>query len=188
MPSFITKQEFNSVKNNTTKYSLGLATKIAKELIAKICEINKLGKKLKKFNKSCCKIAEQQSLTYGCTEKKQYFQKKYKKKYTWKKKKKSFKPGKYFKKREIKPSEKEKFCPKGKKNCRCWICSEEGHYANECPNRKIYPNKVKFLEEIQELRSDLIPVEDIYDESCRVYKAIEESDYESDVSNGDYSE
>lgn len=37
-------------------------------------------------------------------------------------------------------------CPQGKKKCRCWIRNEEGHYANECPNRKKYPDKVNVLQ------------------------------------------
>ncbi|CAH1435989.1 unnamed protein product [Lactuca virosa] len=85
-------------------------------------------------------------------ERKTYTKKKYKeknkKKYKsfWKKKKRRFSPGKYFKKSSKETPKKNNSCPQGKKKCRCWICNEEGHYANECPNRKKYPDKVKVLQ------------------------------------------
>ena len=28
------------------------------------------------------------------------------------------------------------YCPEKKKSCKCWVCGEMGHYANECKNRK----------------------------------------------------
>jgi len=33
------------------------------------------------------------------------------------------------------PHPKRKTCPRGKKSCTCWLCHEEGHYANECPKK-----------------------------------------------------
>ena len=89
---------------------------------------------------------------YGCNIKsykqkykfrKQNFQK-YKKRFNRENYKK-----RYFRWKNYKPSEKRNYCPSGKKKCRCWICNEEGHYANECPRRlqhkKEFPQKSKIL-------------------------------------------
>ena len=43
----------------------------------------------------------------------------------------------------------------------------EGHYANECPNRKQYPDKIKILEEIIYL--DYVPIEDPYEGELDVF-------------------
>ena len=40
-------------------------------------------------------------------------------------------------------------CPTKKKDCRCWYCNEDGHYANECPKKKSSPGK-KLLRLIEE--------------------------------------
>ena len=40
----------------------------------------------------------------------------------------------YFRRNKKYP--KKNSCPKGKKTCTCWLCNEEGHYANECPKKK----------------------------------------------------
>ena len=147
--------------------SLAFATRIVKEEIAKICENRFKQKKLSSFSKSCCSaINEFENLEIG---KKKYFPQKKKKKYykkkfksAWKKKKKRFSPGKYFKK----PS-KNKSCPQGKKKCRCWICNEEGHYANECPNRTKYKDKVKLL--ITAKKDGYEPIEDFYEGTLHIY-------------------
>lgn len=40
-------------------------------------------------------------------------------------------------------------CPQGKPKgkCKCWLCKEEGHYANECPNK----TKKQFKEQAKQL-------------------------------------
>ena len=47
---------------------------------------------------------------------------------------------KYFRKKKQTPR---KYCPKGKKNCECWLCNDEGHYANECPKKNENKKKLK---------------------------------------------
>ncbi|CAH1430260.1 unnamed protein product [Lactuca virosa] len=128
--------------------SLSYATKIAKEEIDRICQDRYKQQKLKTISKDCCSIlSDFKNFDIG---RKTYTKKKYKnkKKYKsfWKKKRRKFSPGKYFKKPSKESPKKTTSCPQGKKKCRCWICNEEGHYANECPNRKKYPDKVKVLQ------------------------------------------
>ncbi|KAJ0776987.1 putative transcription factor interactor and regulator CCHC(Zn) family [Helianthus annuus] len=145
---------------------LRFATRIVKEEIAAYCDFSNKQKQLKRFNKNCCKkLTKLPKLSFGCepTRDKGYFKKKYKNKYKTKTKKrflenqeKKFSPGKYFFK------EKRKVCPQGKKKCRCWICSEEGHYANECPNRQI-----KFISEAE--IEEYFPSENIFDGYTQVY-------------------
>ncbi|CAH1444038.1 unnamed protein product [Lactuca virosa] len=128
--------------------SLSYATKIAKEEIDRICQDRYKQQKLKTKSKDCCSIlSDFKNFDIG---KKSYNKKKYKNKKKfksfWKKKRRKFSPGKYFKKPSKETPKKTTSCPQGKKKCRCWICNEEGHYANECPNRKKYPDKVKVLQ------------------------------------------
>ena len=146
-------------------YSFGFAKRLVQEELSKICELTRVQKKLKKFNKKCCKGVTEKPTEYGCspeTKKRYKKKKKYRAYKAFKpyKKKKKFRPGKYFKPKKKKGS-KEKFCPQGKKNCRCWICSVEGHYANECPNRQKKAEKTLILQEAQRL--GLEPIEDPYD-------------------------
>lgn len=165
-----TLQKWKETRTALTSYSFGLAIRLIQDEIKLHCDFIKKGKQLKKFNKSCCdKLITKQSNLFGCTPQytKSYYKKRYKKKYkkTWKKKVKPFKPGKYFKKKTSEkkyiPKDKSNFCPKGKKKCRCWICSEEGHYANECPNRKQYPDKLKLI--IEADHEGFQPIELPYD-------------------------
>ncbi|KAI3786355.1 hypothetical protein L1987_39970 [Smallanthus sonchifolius] len=145
------KERWNKEKNNLTMHSLGFATRIVKEEIVVYCDLSNKQKQLKRFNKSCCKnLTEEPQLSFGCDllKDKKYFKKKYKKKYKrkrrfWKTKKKRFSPGRYFSK------EKPKICPQEKKKCRCWIYSEEGHYANECPNKQKFSEKTKLVLEAE---------------------------------------
>lgn len=128
--------------------SLSYATKIAKEEIDRICQDRYKQQKLKTISKDCCNIlSDFKDFDIG---RKTYTKKKYKdkKKYKsfWKKKKRRFSPGKYLKKYLKETPKKNTSWPQGKKKCRCWICNEEGNYANECPNRKKYLDKVKELQ------------------------------------------
>lgn len=168
--------------------SLGYAMKIVTDEIGTICELNKKQKRLKKFNKKCCSFLTEPTTEFGCKPEKKFrkkqkpYKKKFYKKKSFKRFKKKFTPGKYFKK----PTGKAKFCPKGKKNCRCWICSEEGHYANECPNRKQYPEKVKLLEIAH--HNGLEPLEEIYSDYEEVYCFIKEEPPDSSTESDDESE
>lgn len=174
--------------------SLGYAMKLISEEISKVCELSKTQKRLKKFNKKCCSFLGEPTTEFGCKPEKKYqkkFHKKdFKKKKPFKKYRKKFVPGKYFKKSNTKY--KAKICPKGKKNCRCWICSEEGHYANECPNRRQFPNQVKLIE-IAKI-NELEPIEEIYEGYEDIYTFIKEeppdttSESESSESSSDESD
>ncbi|KAJ9543839.1 hypothetical protein OSB04_023546 [Centaurea solstitialis] len=154
--------------SNAALYSLGFAHRIVKEEVSKFCDLTKKQKKLKAFTKKRCEKVSDQIYDYGSrpTKKKNHKKKKISK-YKFRKKKKSFKPGKYVKKNSSKSSsEKQKFCPKGKKNCRCWVCNEERHYANECPNRKQHSNRFKMLETIFSLGYS--PIKNPYEDTRNV--------------------
>lgn len=160
--------------SSTAEFSLGFAQRIIKEEISEVCDLSRTQRRLKKFSKKCCKSIQEPSLEYGCkpTRKKIRKQKqKYASKYRFKRKRKPFRPGKFVRKKH--DTNKQKFCPKGKKNCRCWICNEEGHYANECPNRKKHGHKTNMLEQVYSL--GFIPIEDPYEDTLDVY-LIEEID------------
>ncbi|XP_074360256.1 uncharacterized protein LOC141700375 [Apium graveolens] len=188
-------ERFNLEATGPAEYSLAYAQRIVKEEISKICDLTKKQKQLKSFSKQCCEKIVEKPFEYGCRKssyKKHYRKKSYKHKTTYKfiKKKKPYKSGKYFKKKSSKKfsNDKKKFCPKGKKNCRCWICNEEGHYANECPNRKKNDDKVQMLEQVYSL--GYIPIEDPYEDTQEVY-SIEELDpglIESDSNESTSSE
>jgi len=186
------KERWNKEKTGLTMHSLGFATRIVKEEIAAYCDFSNKQKQLKKFNKRCCeRLIESEQILFGCspnqtkTRFKDEYKKKYKKRFykkEWRKKKKRFTPGKYFSKEKSK--EKQKVCPQGKKKCRCWICSEEGHYANECPNRQKFHDKVKLIQEAA--IEGFYPIEDFYEEEQKVFlvKLIKESSSsETDSSN-----
>lgn len=84
----------------------------------------------------------------------------------------------FFRKRR-KPSNKQKYCPKGSTACKCWVCNEQGHYANECPNKKKkdFKEKNKILEQILKLKYEPIEDSDISETESLYYL---ESDYESE--------
>nr|WNO44334.1 Capsid protein [Dahlia common mosaic virus] len=180
-------EEWKKEPSNPLKYSIAYATRLVKKEIARYCDFKNTTKQLKKFRKNCCNKYKEPNYLIGCTEtscKPNYKKKKstrlkpkYKKK--WVKKKKKFQPGKYFQKKpkgNQKP--KTKYCPQGKKKCRCWICAEEGHYANECPSRQTNQAKVKLLLEAQQ--EDYIPIEDPYMDYLTVYTIEIVSDTETE--------
>ncbi|PWA57795.1 coat protein [Artemisia annua] len=130
-------------QGNTTD-TLGGRIKAIEEWMIISCE-NKMAKKEAQIS-LCCSKQNNINLpgNYGCDRLRRY--KKYKKrKYRYKKwkqvpykkKYKSFyrknKRQNYFRKR--KQDEKKKICPSGKSSCRCWLCKEEGRYANNCPKK-----------------------------------------------------
>lgn len=175
---------FNLEATGSAEYSLGYAQRIVKEEISKICDLTRKQKQLKTFTKRCCEKIVDQPFEYGCktvrkTPKRNSY-KKHTKKYRFVRKKKPFKPGKYVKRKSDNKfsNEKPKFCPKGKKNCRCWICNEEGHYANECPNRKKHDNKVRMLEQVYSL--GFVPIEEPYEDVQKVYILEEKLDLRSE--------
>ncbi|ALD49089.1 ORF4 [Atractylodes mild mottle virus] len=189
-------ERYKSEKTVVLETSIAYADRITREEISKVCEFSKQQKRLKKFNKNCCAgLVEDQNLEFGCSisksnRKKKSFSKKkkkkyYKKSYSKKRVRSKFQPRKFFRK---KPPGKEKFCPKGKKSCRCWICSEQGHYANECPNRQAHQKQVNLFQEA--IQRGLYPIEDPYEGEHHVYEFIvkeEPPDTDSETTSSDGS-
>ena len=116
----------------------------------------------------------------------------YKNKYFRPRRKKWYKREKgknYYKEKEKKTMNNEKYCPQGKKNCKCWLCHEIGHYANECPNKKSYKKEVKYLNQISAI--GLVPIESLNssgNESSYCYEILSSSESENGYSSSDESE
>ena len=87
--------------------------------------------------------------------------------------------------RKPEPEDRSRKKRKGKKNCRCWICNEEGHYANECPNRKKHDEKARMLETVYSL--GFLPIEEPYEDIQEVYILEEELDPGPESSEDDES-
>ncbi|PWA57793.1 hypothetical protein CTI12_AA356880 [Artemisia annua] len=84
-------------------------------------------------------------------------------------------------KRETPRDEKKKNCPSGKSSCRCWLCKEEGHYANNCPKKN--SNTAKPMIEIFNLVKQVgyEPLEDSdFDSETKYIAYISESEYSND--------
>ncbi|XP_031392050.1 uncharacterized protein LOC116204109 [Punica granatum] len=172
--------------------TLGGIASIVKKHMEEVCLRRKTEKMMKK-TRICC--GPEQGLDipqqYGCRSlsrrisrkkssipKKRYRLKRYSgsrppwksrsKKQNWKSRK-FFRRGGGFRKTNPKRKslDKKRFCPEGKKTCRCWICNEEGHYANECSQRKNRNNN----------RAQVF-----LGVMSRNYEPIEDSDYDSDES------
>jgi len=80
-----------------------------------------------------------------------------------------------FQKKTLKTQNTCEILPTGKKDCKCWLCKEEGHYASECPQKK---SLKRDGEQIRiALSYGLIPLES-YTEAESVY----EYDLESSTS------
>ncbi|KAL2486490.1 Uncharacterized protein Adt_31246 [Abeliophyllum distichum] len=167
--------------------SLGLAINLTRDILAKKCKENIMvrdsTRAVGKNPKLCCdKYKDQIPSQYGCfpTQKKRQPRKYKKKTYRFRKykkpyKKKFFRKKKFFKKKpedskgktDKSKKDKKKFCPKNKKNCRCWLCNETEHYANECPARIQNEDRVKLLQTFD--RYGFHPVEDPSDTESLYY-------------------
>lgn len=136
----------------------------------------------------CCARQAGQIGNYGCEPKR-----KYKKRFNskpFKKKnpvnnRKQFKEA--FKKKNLFRNRKQfknkrKFCPQNKKNCKCWLCDETGHYANECSKSSNYKDKREILKLLW--TEGFEPVEDKKHEPLEdVTYVIITSDSESETSS-----
>ncbi|KAL2493318.1 Uncharacterized protein Adt_28946 [Abeliophyllum distichum] len=185
------------------KTSLGLVISLTRDLLAEKCKENILVRDSTRAigkNPRICfdRYKSQIPSQYGCFPEKKRQPRKYKKKnYRFRKykkpyKKKFFRKRKFFKKKpenskgktDKSKMDKKKFCPKNKKNCRCWLCNETGHYANECPARIQNEDRVKTLETFD--RYGFYPVEDPSDtESLYYLETSSESGISSETSSED---
>lgn len=81
-------------------------------------------------------------------------------------------------------------CPRGKATCKCWLCNEDGHYANACPQRHNqsgkYDRKIKMLEFAY--TNSFIPIESDNDSDYEIYTISEQEDYTTSSSSSDYSD
>ncbi|KAL2512937.1 Uncharacterized protein Adt_18537 [Abeliophyllum distichum] len=180
-------------------HSLGLAITRTRNLLAEKCKEGYLVRSSKisvaKNPRICCKqYLDKIPGQYGCTlERKQTRRKPRRKNYRFKKykqpyKKKFFRKNKYFKRYNKAPrkgkkrtkEDKKKFCPQKKKNCRCWLCNETRHYANECPSKIGHEDRVKMLETFE--KQGFYPVEDPSDTES-LYYLTTDSESESDYSS-----
>ncbi|TYI71695.1 hypothetical protein E1A91_D07G006900v1 [Gossypium mustelinum] len=167
------------------------------ELMEEKCKTEALSKDMQKFanNKPCCDPAMIDIPNkWGCsktgctpaTRKSPVKRRKYKR-YKKRFKSKRYKPNKrQYKKRKSskkkdnnkrytegydnqKNYKKKDDCPRGKKSCKCWLCKEEGHYANECPSRKQYNKTYREILNVYKLGYE--PLESEPDDYDSVYES-----------------
>ncbi|KAK2455084.1 hypothetical protein QL285_002572 [Trifolium repens] len=131
----------------------------------------------------CCNRLQDKVGNYGCNSRKKPRKARTQKPYKRKKFKKvpfrKFRKGdkKFFRKKQ--PYLKKKTCPQGKKSCTCWLCHEEGHYANECPKKK-NPKK-NVLHAIHAIGYEPIESDIESDEEIYEYCTETDSDVEEDT-------
>ncbi|XP_071724350.1 uncharacterized protein [Rutidosis leptorrhynchoides] len=174
----------SEVANNRIADTLGGVIEVTQNYIAQQCLQRSIKKQLKHpTGQLCCKNNPKVPGNYGCNKERR---RKIIKKYRWRKfpknnykkysyKKNNFKRRKFFKKKP--PYKKEKYCPENKRTCRCWLCNEEGHYANKCPNKKKTENKEKLKILNITIDNHLEPIEDSDSEIEEIYELL--SDYSS---------
>jgi hypothetical protein len=199
--------------------SLAVAKNLVKEKLEKICTDRMLAKKTKKINLCYSEFLGLETMYGCETiPKLRKWKKKLKKKYRFSKprRKQYYKSSKRFRKyysqpkyrkrffkkhkprntkalndepQSVQTKDKAKYCPQKKKDCKCWICQEVGHYSYECPNTKNNKAQARVLEEIMELEH-LAPIEDMLsdinsDEELYLLESDTEGDFE--LSEDDYS-
>lgn len=143
---------------------------------------------IKEWLKHRCteRIKKKEAKIALCCEEERQKRRKYRKEKKWKKTKpkffkKNFKRKRFFRKKP-RYEKKDKYCPKGKKSCKCWLCQEEGHYANECPKRDKQKKESRTLRSI--VYSGFEPIEDKIDFSDseeEIYYLDESSSSEEEV-------
>ncbi|XP_048229564.1 uncharacterized protein LOC125370031 [Ricinus communis] len=185
----IIKEKYQAgIRENSTPKTLGGVIRIVDQYIAEQCLQQTMKKQTYSAVKCCNKYENIVPLTFGCrTERKQFKKNRQYKKFPKWKKRRFYKPwkqkyrNKYFQKKQTR---KQKYCPKGKKTCKCWLCQEEGHYANNCPRKQQQSKeKVRMLELLSEY--ELEPIEDMNPEISEVYELLETSSEESSSDESD---
>lgn len=87
--------------------------------------------------------------------------------------------------RNRKQFQKRRFCPKGKSNCRCWLCDQTGHYANECPDKNKYQDKKQLLKLLWEQGYEPVEEKEHQPEPEVTYVIICDKDDESSSSESE---
>ena len=179
--------------------TLGRRIRYLKEEIARMCTERTKNVLMKPVTKACCDKNPRVPGNYGCDtvyrRKHKYRHKKhrkyrkhrhYKPRFTRTKGKyyrrsNNFKRRRYYRKKTV-INTTNPTCPRGKTSCRCWICNEQGHYANECPNKqeKKYKEQNKVLEQIFSLGYEPIEDSDISDKE-EIYYIESDSDESSET-------
>ena len=134
----------------------------------------------------CCDTLSNKVNQYGCKDnKKQKYKKKIWKKQTYKPKyKQYYKQGerKYFRDRKQykkKYQSNTNYCPSNKKDCKCWICQEDGHKAYECPKKTKKEKETNLLKIAYDLEYE--PIEDSgIDSDIDIYAYTTDTDSDSD--------
>ena len=165
----VTESFKKSIESSSITNTLGGRINLLRAWMKRACN-KQITKKEAKVKLYCDNISNRIG-QYGCKTNKQKPRKKIWKKQSYKPKyKQTYKQGnrKYFRDRKQykkKYYSKDKYCPNKKQNCKCWLCHEEGHKANNCPNK----NK-------KEKETNLLKI--AYDYG---YEPIEDSDVDSDI-------
>lgn len=194
------------IEQHSIAHNLGGAILITKEILAQQCLESQLRKTLKHQTiQLCCEDNAEVPQQYGCKQFTKKYHKSYKRFKRYKKPYKNYRwnryPSKYFRKRSFKPFKKDnrnyfrkrkyrqfkpkqKYCPTNKKDCRCWICNEIGHYANKCPKKtdKSFTNNIHILNSA--FQNHLEPIESEYETSSTISSLyFYETDHDSQQSS-----
>lgn len=188
--------------------TLGGIKRLIDEYIIIECNKRRLAKQLKSKVKICCSSMNPELPGhYGCPDgRKQSYKRKLKKidkkskykrkryilqKYSrkqYRRQPKSERRRKFFRRKKFSANEKGKYCPSGKAKCKCWLCQEEGHYANACPNKaKQNAKSLNLLQFVMEKGYE--PIEDIIgSDSDDSYVYVESEDETSSLDDGSSSD
>lgn len=164
--------KYEKVGDIPLKYSIAYATNLVREELAKICDLSRKQKKVKKFNKNCaCDFAQSENSNLDVSPPKRVrnikfqnatIRKKSVRNFVLKEQNENSSLGKYLPNRKTKQNTAHK--AKGIADVGSVI---EGHYANECPDKKCSPQNAKLLEEIRDL--GYIPIEHLFEGTQNVY-------------------
>ena len=167
--------------------NLGFRINYVLRLIASHCLDVKAKKQVKnqitnsKYGQRCCDRILKENWKIGCSppsyRKKKNFRKRKFQWKPWKKNKKFSKKKKYVRKK--KPINNFK-----KKNCRCFICNEEGHYAPDCPKKG--KSAKKMIKVLEKQDFEIIFGEEISDEEEILFEISSDEENSSEEELSEY--
>ena len=185
------KNSYATILQDNTKIiedTLGARITTVKAWVRKQC-LQEIAKKEGRIE-LCCERQSDKIGNYGCNQKPYKKRKKIWKRKIYNPKYKNFykrnSRQNYFRNRKqhrqkYKKQDNSKYCPSKKKECRCWLCHEEGHYANKCP-KKGEKKGTEVLKIAYNLGYEPIEDSDI-DSDIEIYAYTDTSDYSSDTSS-----